>query len=44
MLLNTMDINNVPLSRDFQRETDTYINPERQIKYEQELEYDDLEL
>ncbi len=30
--------------RDFQRETDTYINPERQIKYEQELEYDDLEL
>ena len=30
--------------RDFQRETDTFINPERQIKYEQELEYDDLEL
>ena len=30
--------------RDFQRETDTFINPERQIKYEQELEYDELEL
>jgi len=30
--------------RDFQIETDTYINPERQIKYEQELKYDDLEL
>ena len=30
--------------REFQRETDTYINPERHIKYEQELEYDDLEL
>ena len=30
--------------RDFQRETETFINPERQIKYEQELEYDDLEI
>ena len=30
--------------RDFQKETETFINPERQIKYEQELEYDDLEL
>ena len=30
--------------RDFQRETDTFINPERHIKYEQELEYDDLEI
>ena len=30
--------------RDFQRETNTYINPEKQIKYEQELEYNDLEL
>ena len=30
--------------RDFQRETDTFINPEIQIKYEQELEYDDFEL
>ena len=29
--------------RDFQRETDTFINPERQIKYEQKLEYDELE-
>ena len=26
------------------RETNTYINPEKQIKYEQELEYNDLEL
>ena len=30
--------------RDFQKETDTYINPEKQIEYEQECEYDDLEL
>lgn len=32
--------------RDFQRETDTFINPERQIDYEQdqECEYNDLEL
>lgn len=30
--------------RDFQRETETYINPERQIKYEQEFEYNDLDL
>lgn len=32
--------------RDFQRETDTYINPERQIEYEQDqkCEYNDLEL
>ena len=30
--------------RDFQRETDTFINPERQIEYEQEYENEDLEL
>ena len=28
------------LIRDFEKETDTYINPEKQIKYEQELEYE----
>ncbi len=32
------------LIRDFQKETNTYLNPEKQIKYERELEYDDLEL
>ena len=30
--------------RDFQKETNTYLNPERQLKYEEELEYDDLEI
>lgn len=30
--------------RDFQKENDTYLDPEKQIKYEKELEYDDLEL
>ncbi len=32
------------LIRDFQKETNTYLNPEKQIKYEEELEYDDLEI
>ncbi len=30
--------------RDFQRENDTYIDPEKQIQYEEEFEYNDLEL
>ena len=30
--------------RDFQRETDTYINPEKQIKYEEELEYEEMNI
>ena len=32
------------LIREFQQETDTFINPEKQIEYENELEYDDFEL
>ena len=31
------------LIREFQMENDTYLNPEKQIQYEEELEYEDLE-
>lgn len=32
------------LIRDFQKETDTFINPEKQIEYELEKETDELSL
>ena len=32
------------LIREFQMENDTYLNPEKQIQYEEELEYEDLEI